>query len=81
MPGDLVRVEAGDKVPADLRLLQLAELHVDESASTGESVPVVKDEVVRPTATPVAGRRNTLYSGTLVTSGTGSAIVVATGGD
>jgi len=81
VPGDLVRVEAGDKVPADLRLLQLAELRVDESALTGESVPVVKDEVVLPAATPVADRRNMLYSGTLVTSGTGSAIVVATGAE
>jgi len=81
VPGDLVRVEAGDKVPADLRLLQLAELHLDESALTGESVPVVKDEVVLPIATPVADRRNMLYSGTLVTSGTGTAIVVATGAE
>ncbi|HYO20659.1 MAG TPA: cation-transporting P-type ATPase [Dermatophilaceae bacterium] len=81
VPGDLVRVQAGDKVPADLRLLRLAELHVDESALTGESVPVVKDEVVLPEVTPVADRRNMLYSGTLVTSGTGSAIVVATGAE
>ena len=81
VPGDLVRVEAGDKVPADLRLLQLAELHVDESALTGESIPVVKDVVVLPTATAVADRRNMLYSGTLVTHGTGTAIVVATGAE
>ena len=79
VPGDLVRVEAGDKVPADLRLLQPSELRVDESALTGESVPVVKDEVALPSATPVADRRNMLYSGTLVTGGTGTAIVVATG--
>src|SRR5680860_1249761 len=79
VPGDLVRVEAGDKVPADLRLLGHAELHVDESALTGESVPVVKDEVALPSETAVADRRNMLYSGTLVTHGTGSAIVVATG--
>ncbi len=79
VPGDLVRVEAGDKVPADLRLLGHAELHVDESALTGESVPVVKDEVALPPDTAVADRRNMLYSGTLVTHGTGSAIVVATG--
>ena len=79
VPGDLVRVEAGDMVPADLRLLAHAELHVDESALTGESVPVVKDEVALPLETVVADRRNMLYSGTLVTHGTGSAIVVETG--
>ena len=79
VPGDLVRVEAGDKVPADLRLLRHAELQVDESALTGESVPVVKDEVALPPDTAVADRRNMLYSGTLVTHGTGSATVVATG--
>jgi cation-transporting ATPase F len=79
VPGDLVRVEAGDKVPADLRLLGHAQLQVDESALTGESVPAVKDEVALPPDTAVADRRNMLYSGTLVTHGTGSAIVVATG--
>ncbi len=79
VPGDLVRIEAGDKVPADLRLLEHAELQVDESALTGESVPVVKDGVALPTDTAVADRRNMLYSGTLVTHGTGSTIVVATG--
>jgi cation-transporting ATPase F len=79
VPGDLVRVEAGDKVPADLRLLGHAELQVDESALTGESLPVVKDEDALPVDTAVADRQNMLYSGTLVTHGTGSAIVVATG--
>ena len=81
VPGDLVRVETGDKVPADLRLLGHAELQVDESALTGESVPVVKDEVALPVDTAVADRRNMLYSGTLVTHGTGSAIVVAIGAE
>jgi len=81
VPGDLVRVEAGDKVPADLRLLGHAELQVDESALTGESVPVAKDEVALPPDTAVADRQNMLYSGTLVTHGTGSAIVVATGAE
>ncbi|QYC42097.1 putative cation-transporting ATPase F [Nonomuraea coxensis DSM 45129] len=79
VPGDLVLVEAGDKVPADLRLVRLAELRADESALTGESVPVVKDETVLPHDTPVADRRNMLYSATMVTSGTGAGVVVATG--
>ena len=81
VPGDLVLVEAGDKVPADLRLVQAAELRVDESALTGESTAVHKDEVVVPADTPVADRRNMLYSGTLVTSGSAHAIVVATGAE
>jgi cation-transporting ATPase F len=79
VPGDLVLVEAGDKVPADLRLVAQSELQVDESALTGESFPVAKDEVVLPPETPVADRRNMVHSGTLVTGGTGSGIVVATG--
>ncbi|MFB9838123.1 cation-transporting P-type ATPase [Actinoallomurus acaciae] len=79
VPGDLVRVAAGDKVPADLRLVRPAELRVDESALTGESAPVVKDEAVLPEPTPMADRRNMAYSGTLVTSGSGTGVTVATG--
>lgn len=79
VPGDLVSVEAGDKVPADLRLLTEFELEVDESTLTGESLPVAKDEVVLDASTPVADRRNMVYSGTLVTNGRGSGVVVATG--
>ena len=81
VPGDLVLVEAGDKVPADLRLLAIDELQVDESALTGESIPVVKDEVVLPIATPVADRHNMVYSGTLVTHGSGTGVAVATGAE
>lgn len=79
VPGDLVVVAAGDKVPADLRLVAEFELEVDESTLTGESLPVVKDEVVLGNSTPVADRRNMAYSGTLVTNGWGSGVVVATG--
>ncbi|MEV0972562.1 cation-transporting P-type ATPase [Microtetraspora glauca] len=79
VPGDLVLVEAGDKAPADLRLVRSSELRVDESALTGESAPVAKDEVVLSAATPVADRRNMVYSGTLVTAGTGAGVAVATG--
>ncbi len=81
VPGDLVRLEAGDKVPADLRLLRQTDVRVNESALTGESAPVHKDEVVLPEATPVADRRNMAYSGTLVTAGQGAGIVVATGAE
>jgi cation-transporting ATPase F len=77
--GDLVLLEAGDKVPADLRLVRITDLQVDESALTGESVPVIKDEVVLPEATPVADRRNMAYSGTLVTAGSAAGVAVATG--
>ncbi|MEV0947234.1 HAD-IC family P-type ATPase [Rhodococcus sp. NPDC049939] len=79
VPGDLVVVEAGDRVPADMRMVTLTELSADESSLTGESAPVLKNEVALPPDTAVADRRNMLYSGTLVTSGTGSGIAVATG--
>lgn len=81
VPGDLVLLEAGDKVPADIRLVRTSGLRVDESALTGESEPVSKDEVVLPLTTPVADRRNMLYGGTLVTTGTGAGIVVAIAGE
>lgn len=81
VPGDVVLLEAGDKVPADIRLLRLAGLRVDESALTGESEAVAKDEVVLPPTTPVADRLNMVYSGTLVTAGNGAGVVVAIGGE
>lgn len=81
VPGDLVLVEAGDKIPADVRVVRETELRVNESALTGESAPVHKDEVVLPRTTPVADRRNMAYSGTLVTAGNGAGVVVATGAE
>lgn len=81
VPGDLILLEAGDKVSVDARLVRLTELRVDESALTGESLPVEKDEVVLPAAVPVADRRNMAYSGTLVTAGSGAGIAVATGAE
>jgi cation-transporting ATPase F len=81
VPGDLVLLEAGDRTPADLRVLHCAELRVDESALTGESVPVAKEELALPIETAVADRRNMVYAGTLVTTGSGAGVVVATGAE
>ena len=81
VPGDLVLLEAGDRTPADLRVLRCAELRVDESALTGESVPVAKEDIALPIETAVADRRNMVYAGTLVTTGSAAGVVVATGGE
>jgi Ca2+-transporting ATPase len=80
VPGDVVVLEAGNLVPADVRLLHSAELSVQESALTGESVPVDKNFAASlPVATPVADRANMAFQGTLVTRGRALAMVVATG--
>jgi magnesium-transporting ATPase (P-type) len=81
VPGDVVLVEAGDKVPADLRLTHVRDLQVDESALTGESVPVAKAAVELPADTVVADRHNMAYSGTLATYGRARGVVVATGAE
>ena len=79
VPGDVVMLAAGDRVSADLRLLDVRNLHVDESALTGESVAVDKATAEVGTAASLGDRSGMAYSGTLVTSGTGRGVVVATG--
>ncbi|MDR0300950.1 MAG: calcium-translocating P-type ATPase, PMCA-type [Treponema sp.] len=80
--GDILLLSTGDKIPADGRLLESAELAADESALTGESVPAKKDSacVLVDEKTPLAERRNMLYSGTFITSGFGKLLVTAVGG-
>jgi magnesium-transporting ATPase (P-type) len=79
VPGDVVRLRSGDRVPADLRLLTATNLQVDEAALTGESVPVTKDVAGVAADSGVADRTSMAYSGTIVTSGTAEAVVTATG--
>jgi Ca2+-transporting ATPase len=80
VPGDIVLVEAGDVVPADLRLLDATDLGIDESALTGESVPVAKhDEVIDTAGHHLSDLDNMAFKSTLVTRGRGSGVVVATG--
>jgi magnesium-transporting ATPase (P-type) len=80
VPGDIVLLEAGDKVPADLRVIKAHGLFVQESMLTGESVPVEKRiDCTAADATP-GDRFSMLFSGTLVTSGQGKGVVVACGG-
>ncbi len=79
VPGDVVLLQSGDKTPADLRLVSVRELRVDESALTGESLPVEKADQVLPPETIVADRKNMSFSGTFVTYGQGTGVAVSTG--
>ncbi len=79
VPGDIVLLESGDQVPADLRLLHARELRIDESALTGESVGTEKDVAPCARDAVLPDRRNMAYSSTFVASGRGRGIVVATG--
>jgi P-type Ca2+ transporter type 2C len=79
VPGDIVLVEAGDKIPADARVIEIANLQTDEAPLTGESVPVSKDTEPVDADVAIGDRRNLLFSGTVATYGRGRAVVVATG--
>ncbi|MFM8538986.1 MAG: cation-translocating P-type ATPase [Planctomycetaceae bacterium] len=80
VPGDRIELEAGDSVPADARLLGGFGLRVQESALTGESVPVEKDAAATlPPGTPLGDRRTIVHAGTVTAAGRGEALVMATG--
>lgn len=79
VPGDIVVLRSGDKVPADLRILSFKELRIDESTLTGESLPVEKASAVLARDTVLADRHNMAYAGCLVSFGQGVGVVVSTG--
>jgi Ca2+-transporting ATPase len=80
VPGDVVLLRAGDRVPADARVTESVNLAVDEAALTGESIPVQKTvETYDDAGLPLGDRKNMTYAGTLVAQGRGHAVVVATG--
>ena len=79
VPGDVVLLQSGDQVPADLRFVRVRDLRCAEAALTGESVPVEKAVAVVPADTPLADRRNMAFATSLITYGQGTGVVVATG--
>lgn len=84
VPGDIVKIAQGDKIPADSRVIISSSLRVDESSLTGESVPTTKvetGEAAFAEDTPIGDRKNMLFNGTYATMGSGVAMVVNTGGN
>ena len=79
VPGDVVLLRAGDRVPADLRLIETTALEIDEATLTGESLSVAKNTAPLADSTPLAERTCIAHGGTLVVRGTAAAVVVATG--
>ncbi len=79
VPGDIIFIEGGDMVTADARVIKSTQLQTDESALTGESLPIEKNMSDLPEKVPLAERHNMLYKGTFVTNGNGYALVVQTG--
>lgn len=79
LPGDLVTFGVGDRIPADLRIIQAASLEIDESSLTGETIPSSKTATPSALGLPLAERNCIAYMGTLVRNGHGSGVVIATG--
>ena len=79
VPGDVVLLQSGDRVPADMRLIEIRSLQVDESALTGESLPVAKQLDVLPEGTELADRTNLAFAGTFITSGQAEGVVCLIG--
>jgi len=79
VPGDILLLEAGDRIPADARLVEVPTLKCDEAALTGESVPVSKNAAALPEETTLSERRNMVFAGTVVTYGRARAAVLTTG--
>ncbi|MEM3442718.1 MAG: HAD-IC family P-type ATPase [Candidatus Bathyarchaeia archaeon] len=79
VPGDILVLKEGDKVPADARLIEAFALHLNEAPLTGESMPVLKEAIVLSEDVPVSDRKNMVFSGTEVVRGKGKAVVIATG--
>jgi Ca2+-transporting ATPase len=79
VPGDIIVLKEGDKVPADARLIEIINLQINEASLTGESLPVRKDILEIPKGALILERKNSVFSGTMVTYGKGKAVVTATG--
>ncbi|PIN75770.1 calcium-translocating P-type ATPase, SERCA-type [Candidatus Woesearchaeota archaeon CG10_big_fil_rev_8_21_14_0_10_36_11] len=79
VPGDIILLETGDKVPADARLIEIHTLETQEAPLTGESQPVTKDLALVKEKTPLADRKNMVYSATVISNGRGKAVVLSTG--
>jgi len=81
VPGDIIRISQGDRVPADARLIYANNLEVDEAVLTGESLPEAKSTEPLPVGTSLADRTSMVFGGTLVTGGLADAVVTATGNE